>query len=577
MNEHRESFTDALAADLLSVFEKGLAEDIEVAAIPALAELAEGVSGETYAGEKDYYSLQVENLLRAAIERLERTMKRREGLELLFGIRGDDRTLGLEARRGAAAEPLGYKDKETLRRGKVKKRPFEIVLREELAAHMLALADERGFEYTGRYARHSPVEHPSPQSGRRPLMVIGTVTLLVVGAIVALLLAGIDDGRGRHSAKAASLPVPVTVAPSSPNRPTYDYDVYDPNNTNCADLNNPGRRFGRCGAETGHVLNSFINTPSYHDERAFFDARLSDQPIGSRFDPLTGVRIGSTVVLRTYVDNDTAVNPIAPESSDTRDTRVRVNLSKISVDELAAHEWVLQPQAFISASNAQTVQDGVNLVGPQPFALQYQTGSAELLRNNVPYPLSDEIVSSRGAPIGLLYMNGDLPAGNNFDAAAMVLLRARVVSVAPPEIRIANQVRVSASKPTPWHSTIHVAPGDDVQWLLNTSNGPWSTVYHVVTRDILPANLELDPNSVVLTNARGHSSLAPAPLYSGGYDAGTYNPDDNTLITFTTKILGDFKGCQIVDRNEGYAFSDQTPVEVTNDAEVVITKPHCAK
>ncbi|HEY5152917.1 MAG TPA: hypothetical protein VII55_02995 [Candidatus Saccharimonadales bacterium] len=119
--------------------------------------------------------------------------------------------------------------------------------------------------------------------------------------------------------------------------------------------------------------------------------------------------------------------------------------------------------------------------------------------------------------------------------------------------------------------------GDDVQWLLNTSNGPWSTVYHVITRDILPPNLQLDPRSVVFTNARGREPLADAPLFGGGYDAGAYNPGDNTLIAFKTKALSNFTGCKVIDRNEGYARSDQTPVEVTNDADVVITKPNCSK
>lgn len=58
---------------------------------------------------------------------------------------------------------------------------------------------------------------------------------------------------------------------------------------------------------------------------------------------------------------------------------------------------------------------------------------------------------------------------------------------------------------------------------------------------------------------------------------GAYNPHDNTLITFHTKILRDFVGCHVILRNLGYARSDQTPVEVTDDANVVVTKPNCSK
>jgi hypothetical protein len=138
-------------------------------------------------------------------------------------------------------------------------------------------------------------------------------------------------------------------------------------------------------------------------------------------------------------------------------------------------------------------------------------------------------------------------------------------------------VRMSASKYTPWHSVIYAKPGDDVQWRLNTSNGPWSTVYHVITRDVLPPDLEVIPGSVVFTNAHGHQSLAPGPLFSYGYYNDGYHPGANTLITFTTKVLGNFKGCRVTGRNQGYARSDQTPIEVTNDADVVITKPGCSK
>jgi hypothetical protein len=423
------------------------------------------------------------------------------------------------------------------------------------------------------------LEDTVPSSTRSPRwrLMIGTTVLLIVGAVAVLLVARSGSGSARHRPRTAILAVPVTAASFSPNRSTYDYDVYDPNNANCADPNNPGAHFGRCGALTGHALDSFINTPSYGDERYFLDARLRNQSEDANTDPLTGVKVGSTVVLRAYADNDTATNPANPESSDTRDTRIRVNLANISVDELASREWVLQPQALISANNAQTVEDGVNIVGTEPFALQYEAGSAELLRNNNTYPLSNEIVGSQGAPIGLLYMNGDLPAGNDFDAAALIELRARVVAVAPPEIRIADQVRMRASKPTPWHSVIYAKPGDDVQWLLNTSNGPWSTVYHVIIRDVLPPDLEVIPGSVVFINAHGHESLAPGPLFGDGYYNDGYHPGANTLIIFTTKVLGNFKGCRVIDRNQGFARSDQTPIEVTNDADVVITKPGCSK
>jgi hypothetical protein len=408
----------------------------------------------------------------------------------------------------------------------------------------------------------------------RLLAVLAVAVVLLVG--VVLLVPG-RAGSAHRRASTKTLSMPVSFAPSSPQRPTYDYDRYDPNDNNCADPNNPGRFFGRCGAITGHVLDSFINTPSYGDETHFFDARLGNHATNTNADPLTDVTIGSTVVLRAYVDNDTLLNPNNPAASETHNTRVRVNLHPTTdVEQLLSNKWVLQPEAFVSASDAQTVEDGVNLVGPEPFALEYEAGSARLLRDNITYPLSNGIVDGEGAPIGLLYMNGNLPSGNNFDAAALVELRAHVVSVPPPETKIVDQVRMTGSES--WHSPfIYVKPGDDVEWQLNTINGPWSTGRHFTTSDRLPSNLRLDSGTVTLKNARGQDALADGPLFGGGYTTGDYNPGDNTLFTFKTRVLGNFNGCRIIDRNISYASSDQTPAEVVSYADVVITKPGCLK
>src|ERR1035437_6421582 len=71
---------------------------------------------------------------------------------------------------------------------------------------------------------------------------------------------------------------PVVHAEFYPIRPTFDYNKYDPNNLNCNDPNNIAAQNGRCGSLNGPVFDSFINTPSYGDERAFFDGHRSDMP-----------------------------------------------------------------------------------------------------------------------------------------------------------------------------------------------------------------------------------------------------------------------------------------------------------
>src|SRR5690349_12346600 len=64
----------------------------------------------------------------------------------------------------------------------------------------------------------------------------------------------------------AVLAIPASVlAGFGPNRPTFDYNKFDPSKS-CTD---PSQANGRCGSMDGPVFNSFINTPSYGDERNF--------------------------------------------------------------------------------------------------------------------------------------------------------------------------------------------------------------------------------------------------------------------------------------------------------------------
>jgi len=54
-----------------------------------------------------------------------------------------------------------------------------------------------------------------------------------------------------------------------PDRPVFDYQKRA---RDCASVTRPDTRRSRCGA-VDPVFNSFVNTPSYGDERAFLDAR----------------------------------------------------------------------------------------------------------------------------------------------------------------------------------------------------------------------------------------------------------------------------------------------------------------
>jgi hypothetical protein len=202
-----------------------------------------------------------------------------------------------------------------------------------------------------------------------------------------------------------------------PDRPTYDYNRYDPNRSDCDDPSNAAADHGRCGPGDGPVFNSFTNTPSYGDERPFFDGRLSSQSASSNVDQINVSRAtGSDVILRVYVNND--ANEYLGYRTTATGAFVRVLLP-------TASGKVLRARAYIGAHNAvpDLVEDTADLVSSNRFSVQYVPGTARLLRGTKSYPISDAIVTT-GAPIGDTTMNGSFPAG--FDKSALIELHARI-------------------------------------------------------------------------------------------------------------------------------------------------------
>jgi hypothetical protein len=195
-----------------------------------------------------------------------------------------------------------------------------------------------------------------------------------------------------------------------PDRPVYDY-------------NHPHWEHGRYGAvERRPVFNSFINVPEYGDERTFFDGRRGDQLNSERWDPVTDVTQGDqTVILRIFVDNMAYVFTDDPYSSTAYGTRVRIHLP-------TATGMVLRARGYIWADNAARVEDTVDLIGSEPFRVEYMPRSAVLLRGPRNYSLDDSIVGKAGALIGHSVMDGVLPAGNKFEYAALVKITVRVIT-----------------------------------------------------------------------------------------------------------------------------------------------------
>lgn len=176
------------------------------------------------------------------------------------------------------------------------------------------------------------------------------------------------------------------------------------------DWNNPADRKGAAVPE----LNSFINTPSYGDERNFVTASRGTtfDPDASFRDPLQGVIDTKSIVVRIFVEN--AAYDSLGEGAGTgiaRGATVRV-----AWDPGVASGFSIL--AYLKADNAPEIYDGVNVEDAQrSFSLRYRVGSARLYnqRHQDGFALSDDIVG-RGTAIGVDGPDGNLPPGYQYSA-----------------------------------------------------------------------------------------------------------------------------------------------------------------
>lgn len=341
-----------------------------------------------------------------------------------------------------------------------------------------------------------------------------------------------------------------------PDRPTYDY------NKECnANDNDP---YDRCGSLNGPVFNSFINTPSYGDERAFVDARKSENTAsGSYKNVLEDVTNGSKeVVVRMYIHNNANQSTNASGQGIARNTKVRVFVP-------TAESQTLRAAGYISADNAALVEDTVDFVGAQAFKVDYVPGSA-IIYSNGPVngqKLSDSIVTT-GASIGHDALNGNLPGCFQYEAVVQIRLKVTVKETSA--LQFTKQVRMAGTKE--WKKEVAAKPGDKVEWLLTTKT--FGNHDDIIVRDQPAPNTALVNGSVRYINGRGDTVQTDKPLFDGGINAGNYGNNSGFYILFASTVKGDFNECQVRVRNLAYVRSDQHN-EIGDDADVIITKENC--
>ncbi|MEI8338843.1 MAG: hypothetical protein WCF91_02855 [bacterium] len=351
-----------------------------------------------------------------------------------------------------------------------------------------------------------------------------------------------------------------------PTRDVYNYDKFNEKNQNCDDTKNPATDHGRCGSMNGPVFNSFINTPSYGDERYFTDGYRNDRGKASTADTITDVTEGDKkVVIRMYVHNNANQFTNASGKGVAHNAKVKLQLPTKSGS-------ALQAVGAVSASNASEVSDTVYMTANRAFKVQYVPGSAKLLRGDNSYALNDSIVTS-GAPIGNTSMNGELPGCFNY--AALVEVTVNIIPEKSEELQLVKQVK-NVGDTTGWKKEVASKPGQESQWMLTTKNVGLDQLTDVSVRDILPPHVALVPGSVKITNADSQSyPQEDSPLFGNGLNLGTYPSGGGRYVLFKTRALDDFAGCSVRVRNIAKAKSAQNTTEISDYADVVITKENC--
>lgn len=346
-----------------------------------------------------------------------------------------------------------------------------------------------------------------------------------------------------------------------PDRQTFDY------NKECnPDDNDP---YDRCGSTTGPVFNSFINTPYYGDERQFTDAKRTDQTTGDVYkNVLPDVTDGaSEVKIRVYVHNNANSAYNTDGSGVAKNTMVKIALPSGTDSEMRA-------RGYISADNAELVEDTVDFTATKKFRMEYVPGSAMLYNNNAfenGTKLDDSIVTT-GAKIGDDALDGDLPGC--FEYQATVFITVKIISEEAPSVQFNKLVKNEATS-ADWGETTTVKPGEKVNWLIELANTGSQDLTNVSIDDILPPHLRVVPGSVRYIDAAQDVPQSDGSLFTtGGIGFGTWKPNGGFYVRFQTEALNDFESCQVTVRNIAH-YNTSNNVSGQDHADVVIKKDNC--
>lgn len=304
----------------------------------------------------------------------------------------------------------------------------------------------------------------------------------------------------------------ATMAGWAPNRPIKDW-------------NKPADRTG-----FNHVaFNSFINTPNYGNERAFYDVKDASNKSPGGFKDQINVKDGQTLLLRTYIHNGANPSLNASGKGIAKGAKVRI-LVPTGTDR------ALRSISYVSADNAKpgVVSDTADFVNAKPFRLDYVEGSAKAITNAVPkgYKVSDSIVNG-GAPVGYTGPNGRIPGCFQYDMLVSIKVKVKVA-----DFNIEKKVRKEGTKD--WKENVTVEPGDKVEYLIDFENKSDADLRSVVIGDKLPNHVTyVNGSSILYTDKNPSGKATNDNLTTGGIGIGHYSPGAGAYIKFTAKVTED--------------------------------------
>ncbi len=339
----------------------------------------------------------------------------------------------------------------------------------------------------------------------------------------------------------------VVIAGFGPgNRPTYDYTkACNPND------NDP---YDRCGSMDGPVFNSFINTPTYGDERNFnrmAEVVAGQKPTDADYGETKVATPGKEYWVRTLVHNN--ANQETNDAEDNfkgvaKNTRVKVDIAEGVANGVDV-------MSTVTADNAKPgeVWDTSTLQNEnQKFSVQFVPGSARLFNSvyteqSAGKTLPDEIVNgAQGTKIGHRDMDGNLPGCFEFEAYVYVK-----VKVNAPEINLEKEVRMKGEGVNDWRETVEAMRDDTVQYRIKFQNTGTATASDLALRDRLPSNLELVPGSVDWVDENkpepGFKVSDTALFSQGGLLLGNYGAGGGGYIYFDAKVKDTVDECEALN------------------------------